>query len=189
MCKYLKILKIICLFIAIISCLALTACSNSNSEYTYDDLGVYDTKSQVLLKLGDNRETIEKYIGTAGKEEESFLQTTYCNYGDYIYSNISISDDRELEIQYNQDNIAVAFSLRSCWEEEDNRFELPSGIKITSTVKEFQEAYPQFEEKNIDGLYDYASELHLKLANDVFETGSFTKDDYEFLKKNSGMKP
>lgn len=166
-----------------VCCLMLSGCSNQKAEYTYNDLGIYDSQSQSLLKLGDSRETIEKYIGKAG-EEENFYYTnsTYCQYGDFVYHNLSISKDRELEIEYDTNNIAVGFELRTCWEKNDNRFELPTGIKITSKVTDFQEAYPQFTENQLDS--HYSSELHLKKNKSDFKSGDFNKDEYSQFKED-----
>lgn len=175
-------IKKIIILILIIS--MISGCSSQSSQkYENTDFGIYDTKSQTLLKLGDDRKTIEKYIGNAEKEESSVLNTVYCHYGDLVYSSVSISDDRELEIEYNDDGIAICFLLKACWNEDNNRFELPSGVKVGSKVIEFQEAYPQYFEIKNDGLQSYSSELHVKKNKDFFEVGNFTEEDYSLFKR------
>ena len=111
------------------------------------------------------------------------MDTVYCHYGDLVYNSVSISDDRELEIEYNDDGIAVCFWLNSCWNEDNNRFELPSGIKVGSEVVDFQKSYPHYFEVQGDGLHAYSSELHVKRNKDVFEAGSFTEEDYSLFKR------
>ncbi|MBR2471882.1 MAG: hypothetical protein IKB55_04275 [Clostridia bacterium] len=174
-------MKKICIVLTIM--LLLVGCDNSsNKRYTQEDLGIYDVQSQQLITLGSTRENIEKYIGSA-QNERSFMDTTYCGYGETVYKNVSISNERELEIEYNVNNIAICFTLNSCWNEEDNRFRLPTDVGVLSRVNEFQEKYPHYTENKLNGLNAYSSEIHLQKDNDVFKVDNFTEDDYLKFKR------
>lgn len=155
--------------------LGFTGCNINSNKYKPEDLGIFDTKSQKSFKLGDSRETIEKYIGKARKEELSeVLDIKYCQYGNYMHKYSSVDDDRELVIEYNKNDIAINFWLRPCWDEADNRFQLPSGVSVLSTVDQFQNSYPGFTENK--DVY-YTSELQLRLRGSNYVTG-YDEDDY-----------
>ncbi len=167
--------RVIVLFMVLVTCiLGFTGCNTNANKYKPEDLGVFDTESQKSFKLGDSRETIEKYIGKARKDEPSDVtgsDVKYCHYGDRY---LSTGNDGELIIEYNENDIAIGFWLRPCWDEEDNRFQLPSGVSVLSTVDQFQNSYPGFtESKDIN----YISVVQLRLRGSNYVTG-YDKDDY-----------
>lgn len=166
-------------YIILFVCLLLvcTGCIDNKSQKNQtDSFGVYDIQTQQIMHLGDNRATIEKYIGIASCENSDsthYSGIISCEYG--ANSELFAIGDKELTIEYDEENTAVKFIIYPCDEESERRFELTSGVTCFSTVTEFQEAYPQFHEEKIEDSNKYISYIHYISENDKYKV--YTKDE------------
>ena len=139
--KYYSVLIIISIvFVSFLIC--------QRSDTSYDDLEIYDTKSQQTIKIGDSKEQIEKYIGIS-KSSDAFK----CTYGTICNPSLYKDGAKELTVVYNTDNKAKEFILKPCWNKKHSRFCLSSGIDAYFGVKEFHKYYSKYTEKKIDGIY------------------------------------
>lgn len=136
------------LMIIIIISIVFVSFLIQKNDTAYDDLGIYDTKSQQTIKIGDSKEQIEKYIGSS-KSNDAFK----CTYGGMCNPSLYKSGAKELTVVYNRQEKAKEFILKPCWNKKHSRFCLSSGIDIYCGVKEFHKYYSKYTEKKIDGMY------------------------------------
>ena len=119
------------LMIIIIISIVFVSFLIQKNDTAYDDLGIYDTKSQQTIKIGDSKEQIEKYVGTS-KSNDAFK----CTYGGMCNPSLYKSGAKELTVVYNRQEKAKEFILKPCWNKKHSRFCLSSGIDIYCNVRQ-----------------------------------------------------
>jgi len=146
-----KFKTILMLFVFVCSIVFITGCSKEENIVKYDieTIGMYDTKTGVLLKLGDTKSTIKKYLGNP---DETIINTDRYDY---------------LNVVYNGDNEVVSLNLDNVVYDGGNRFYIASGIGCESTVIDFQETYKEYTEEK-DKFNRYVSSIKLIKENSYY---------------------
>lgn len=146
-----KFKTILMLFVFVCSIVFITGCSKEENIVKYDieTIGMYDTKTGVLLKLGDTKSTIKKYLGNP---DETIINTDRYDY---------------LNVVYNGDNEVISLNLDNVVYDGGNRFYIASGIGCESTVTDFQETYKEYTEEK-DKFNRYVSSIKLIKENSYY---------------------
>lgn len=115
----------------ILALLFLVGCS-SNKKYPYEHIGIYDTKTQQYIDIGDSKNKVDKILGPCIKDENDY----------YDYDDI-------LSIRFDDNNNVEHIRIFFDWfpdEGENERYTLADGTSYNSTITEFVDKYDRVYE-------------------------------------------
>lgn len=125
--------KIILCVLSILLLLILASCDKT-IKYPYKHLGLYDTKTQQYIEIGDSKDKIDKIFGNEGTSYTGFYSNHYKYNGDIV-----IAYDRNNQVE--GINFSFDKSIYDVSTEDKKRYEMPDGINMASTVTEFINKY------------------------------------------------
>lgn len=118
--------KISILILSILILFVISGCDNS-IKYPYEHIGIYDTKTQQNIDIGDSKDKVDRILGSCKKDEYN-----YYNYAD----NLSIHYNNNNEVDF----ISTSFYDFSN-EYNNERYTLADGTNYKSTVTDFINKY------------------------------------------------
>ena len=143
--------KLLITLLAMTMILSCTGCGNKKEKYPYEHIGIYDTKTQQYIDIGDSKNKVDKILGLCSENE----------YGSYDYDDI-------LSIRFDDDNKVEHISVYFDWfpdEGENERYTLADGTNYNSTVTEFINKYNHVYEGDRFSDDDHAISVILQNKN------------------------
>lgn len=114
-------------FIMLTLPILLSACSSA-TEYPYDFVGIYDSKTRQYINMGDSQDKVEEILGRGTQSDSSTTE-----YDDRL----SIGYDDNNNIEYIR--ILTSYNYQKS---NPTRYELPNNINCESIVTDFIDSFP-----------------------------------------------
>ncbi len=121
--------KVITFIMTLVLVVSVAGCGSSESKYEYEHIGIYDTKTEQYVDIGDSKDKVDRILGT-GTEGTTF--SNYTNYAD----DLTIGYDDA----HNVESLSVNYDPEDG--ETGERYALSDGFGYTDTVTDFIEKYP-----------------------------------------------
>lgn len=158
--------RIVSAVLVLMLCLGLAGCGEKT--YTNDDLAIYDTQTEQLIRLGDSKENVEKILGKA-KSEKDYELFVSCEYND------------GMDVTYDTENKVKEIQIVDFSHDDPYRYKLPSGVRFGATVTDFQQNYPEAVDTQ-GSIEDYVTVLFVKKSGDKYKP---CYNDIEEIKEES----